>query len=644
MRKVLTFLGASLVIVLAMPAFAQQAEPFKDVPTDHWAYQAVESLREKGIVIGYPDGYFRGKRTLTRYEFAVALDRALKAIPKGDTGPAGPAGEAGPAGPAGPAGEQGPPGVTPEELANFRRLAEEFRNELTALGNRVSDINRKLDALAKEVADLAAIVRGMPKIYGGAFVGARSDRANSPYVDYDGRGFDLTNVGAASRQYSYNSDLRKSPAIVHYFDLGIRANIPGGALLNAELTSNNYKNYLDSDLSYPFPLVRNAPADTYLDRLEVSAPFAGIGRDSKLVFGRYHYNISPLTLWRPDFDSYFDVPFVDDGQYRIDGARLATTFGSVSLDAFGGSLGSVQGTNGFAYNVPLVGSLTPPIFESGKPTGLGVATANDHALADRMAGVSLGLGLRQFQGGHLRLTALQTWSDQQGVAFNGTTVLGADANVKIGDRLAVRGEYSRSATQLNDHHVAGGDKENNAVTADVDYTGGALSVGAGYRYFDPLFYAPGSWGRIGNWINPTNVQGPVVRAAYSITPAFSVNVGGDFYSGARNRAGIGGMSTKDEINRVLAGVKWGPGKGIFLSADWEGVFWKIDAGAHDLTGNVHPTEHYVNLGLGYNLTSNTLLKVGYQIGSYDGHNFMATDQGPMKYNFNVLTGQVAVKF
>ena len=79
MRKVLTFLGASLVIVLAMPAFAQQAEPFKDVPTDHWAYQAVESLREKGIVIGYPDGYFRGKRTLTRYEFAVALDRALKA-------------------------------------------------------------------------------------------------------------------------------------------------------------------------------------------------------------------------------------------------------------------------------------------------------------------------------------------------------------------------------------------------------------------------------------------------------------------------------------------------------------------------------------------------------------------------------------
>ena len=159
-----------------------------------------------------------------------------------------------------------------------------------------------------------------------------------------------------------------------------------------------------------------------------------------------------------------------------------------------------------------------------------------------------------------------------------------------------------------------------------------------------LFYAPGSWGRIGNWINPTNVQGPVVRAGYAITPTFSVNVGGDFYSGARNRTGVGGMSTKDEINRVLAGVKWGPGKGIFLSADWEGIFWKVDAAAHDLSTNVHPTESYVNLGLGYNLTSNTLLKVGYQIGHYDGHDLLNTDVGPMKYNFNVLTGQVAVKF
>lgn len=645
MRKVLTFLSASLVVVLAMPALAQQAEPFRDVPTDHWAYQAVESLREKGIVIGYPDGYFRGKRTLTRYEFAVALDRALKAIPAGPAGEPGPAGPAGAVGPAGPAGEQGPPGVTPEELANFRKLAEEFRNELTALGNRVSDINRKLDALAKEVADLAATVRGMPKVYGGAFVGVRSDRANTSYVDADGRPFYVDKYDdykGSSRYWWKSDDLRKAPAVVHYFDLGVQANIPGGAILNAELTSNNYKGYVDNDFAYPRPIVRTAPADTYIDKLEITAPFANVGRDSKFVIGRYHYNVSPLTLWRPDFDTYFNVPFVDDGKFRIDGARLATNFGSVSLDAFGGTLDTVQGVRGggdWAFNVPVVGADTPPIFEDGKPTGV---ASQGQTIAERLAGVSLGMGLRQFQGGHLRATAIQTWSDTGG-KFNGTTTLGADASLKLAERFNLRAEYSRVATQLNDERV--NDRENSAVTADLDWAGGPLSLGVGYRYIDPLFYSAGFWGRIGNWVNPTNIQGPVVRAAYTLAPNLSLNVGGDFYTGARNRGGIGGMTREDEINRVLAGVKWGPGKGIFLSADWEGVYYAVDLASHDMgTGRVHPVEHYVNLGLGYHLTSNTLLKVGYQFGRYDGHDLLSTDLGPIKYNFNVLTGQVAVKF
>src|ERR1044071_4956103 len=105
MRKVLTFLGAALCLAWVMPAGAQNApDMFKDQDPNHWAYAATESLRSKGIVIGYPDGYFRGKRTLTRYEFAVALDRALKTIKpvegqKGETGPKGEPGEKGEAGP-----------------------------------------------------------------------------------------------------------------------------------------------------------------------------------------------------------------------------------------------------------------------------------------------------------------------------------------------------------------------------------------------------------------------------------------------------------------------------------------------------------------------------------------------------------------
>ena len=52
---------------------------FPDVPENHWAYMMVQDLAYKGIVVGYPDGNFAGDRTLTRYEFAVALDRAISA-------------------------------------------------------------------------------------------------------------------------------------------------------------------------------------------------------------------------------------------------------------------------------------------------------------------------------------------------------------------------------------------------------------------------------------------------------------------------------------------------------------------------------------------------------------------------------------
>src|SRR2546421_5737129 len=109
---------AAFVIGGAAPA--QQAQPtapdrFVDVPVDHWAYQAVENLRKRGILVGYPDGQLRGKRTVTRYEAANGLSKFVsqveRSIPQkrsttapGIRGAQGPQGERGPAGPAGPVG------------------------------------------------------------------------------------------------------------------------------------------------------------------------------------------------------------------------------------------------------------------------------------------------------------------------------------------------------------------------------------------------------------------------------------------------------------------------------------------------------------------------------------------------------------
>ena len=51
---------------------------FPDIPTNHWAYEAVSDLSRRGFVEGYPDGTFGGDRMLTRYEFAQIVYRAIQ--------------------------------------------------------------------------------------------------------------------------------------------------------------------------------------------------------------------------------------------------------------------------------------------------------------------------------------------------------------------------------------------------------------------------------------------------------------------------------------------------------------------------------------------------------------------------------------
>lgn len=62
---------APVNVTLPMPALS-------DMPADHWAAGAVKLLMERGIILGYPDGTYRGKQTMTRYEVAQVLARVLQ--------------------------------------------------------------------------------------------------------------------------------------------------------------------------------------------------------------------------------------------------------------------------------------------------------------------------------------------------------------------------------------------------------------------------------------------------------------------------------------------------------------------------------------------------------------------------------------
>ena len=116
MKKTLvTAITTALVVGAASTTFAA-ANPFSDVPRDNWAYDAVAKLAQDGVVNGYGDGSFRGDNTITRYEMAQIV---AKAMAKND--------------------------VSAADKATIDKLAAEYADELNNLGVRVDNLEKKTD-------------------------------------------------------------------------------------------------------------------------------------------------------------------------------------------------------------------------------------------------------------------------------------------------------------------------------------------------------------------------------------------------------------------------------------------------------------------------------------------------------------------
>jgi hypothetical protein len=118
---------------------------FEDVPRSHWSYECAFSLAARtGLVMGYPDGTFGGKRAMTRYEFGVITARVLPQLEaemhtrhEQRTGHA--------------VAADGPPIVmTREDFTCYRRLVVEYRPVLERLETDVSEMLRDIDRLERE--------------------------------------------------------------------------------------------------------------------------------------------------------------------------------------------------------------------------------------------------------------------------------------------------------------------------------------------------------------------------------------------------------------------------------------------------------------------------------------------------------------
>ena len=78
LRKELEGLKSALLDVNAGKKLdTSKLQLFPDVPKNHWAYEYVSTLKGNGALTGYPDGEFKGDRSMTRYEFATMLYKAM---------------------------------------------------------------------------------------------------------------------------------------------------------------------------------------------------------------------------------------------------------------------------------------------------------------------------------------------------------------------------------------------------------------------------------------------------------------------------------------------------------------------------------------------------------------------------------------
>lgn len=113
------FLKAAIAACFACAAVtASAANPFTDVSSDDWAYQAVASLSDEGVIDGYPDGTFRGDKHVTRYEIAQIVARLMA---KEDS-------------------------LNASQQETLAKLSSQYADELKDLGVRVAELEKKRGA------------------------------------------------------------------------------------------------------------------------------------------------------------------------------------------------------------------------------------------------------------------------------------------------------------------------------------------------------------------------------------------------------------------------------------------------------------------------------------------------------------------
>ena len=142
MKKLLVTL---LAAVFLSGAFAQSS--FPDIPANHWAGDAVDRIADLGIVIGFPDGTFRGNEAFTRYQAALVVSRLLDVLNENlDAATA----------------------LTQADIESLRNAVQEIGSDVAAQGVRLSSAESAIAGLSDGVAANTARLDELEAMLGGA--------------------------------------------------------------------------------------------------------------------------------------------------------------------------------------------------------------------------------------------------------------------------------------------------------------------------------------------------------------------------------------------------------------------------------------------------------------------------------------------
>ncbi len=618
-----------LLVAMAVPVFGQA---FTDVPADHWAYDAIEQLQRDGILIGYPDGTYQGKRTLTRYEFAIAIARLadwVRSVMPGAPGAAGVTKADVEKMLADYAKKSELPSIpqnlaTKDDITAIRKLVDEFRDEIAALGVDVDALKRDVAALGARVdaieAELKRVRLTAEANTFAVSLSSTSDATGQPVVNLD------------SRTATYpNEALFRNVGLVKDFDLTITGRVSDTVTAQATINYGNYLTYLGSVDDYAGGVLPNASNDDFFPYYTFVQ--AAIGQKGSLTVGRFPLQFTPYTLKKIDVDSYTSILKTDDGNYPVDGAKLTWDFGGVDLTLFAAK----NDQNRYLAN-GLTGQPFPVVQGA---TGSGVGGLN---AVTQSAGVRATVAIPWE--GTLGLTYYEAWNRAAYAAGtrDKARVYGADLSVDIPwlKTLKMVGSWTRSealAASTAPATIDDVDYLNTAWDAKFSGTIGSFGIGAGYKSIGRNFAAAGAWDKIGRWTNPAGVRGPYAEIDVPIMDNLKVALNGEFLKGGDNDdplfgAGKWGSTKDDKLTKAEAAVKWSFSKANSLDVAYQWIKFEPDTAGLDSAD-----EKYLTVGLAHQLAPNATVKVGYQFIKYDGG---TTTSGP--YGRDYQGSQAVVQF